>query len=516
HWAARLPHADGRVGTYGPSYLGIDQLLLAGAVGRHSPLKAVFPMVSANDIYRDTSFMGGLLDFEFSETYLGLTGILNTTNPISDTASDPALLSSLASIEADHANGLASYHAATTANILTGGDEAYDGSYWQARNPQNVLKRIVANHIPAYLIGGEFDLFQNGEPLNFAGLQNAWAHRSDTVPMRAGQRTTGRYQLIDGPWEHLNGSSVDVDPLELEWFDTWLKHEKTGMARTRTPLHYYDLGSGQFDEASTYPFTGSTPTRLYFGAGGALNTSPPSAGATGVPIPGIPTVSSVTGKLLGAAAPSLGASDTLAWSPSGAACGRPIDQWSMGGLSVPAGSAGLLAPCANDDRLSQAGPWATTYTSAPFAHPETVAGPITATVYASSTTPETELVAELEDVTPNGSSYPLTEGALLGSLRAVNQSRSWTAHGLTIFPYHPYTQASAQPVKPGAMTAYEIQIFPTLATIATGDRLRLTLSTTDAPHLTPLPGQLPKLAGGVYTISRSAAAPSSLTVEMLK
>src|SRR5579875_3097527 len=49
NWAAHLPHSDGRVGTYGPSYLGIDQLLLAGAVGRHSPLKAIFPMVPAND-----------------------------------------------------------------------------------------------------------------------------------------------------------------------------------------------------------------------------------------------------------------------------------------------------------------------------------------------------------------------------------------------------------------------------------------------------------------------------------
>ena len=80
-WAAHLPHSDGRVGTYGPSYLGIDQLLLAGAVGPHSPLKAIFPMVSANDIYRDTSFMGGLLDFEFDETYLGLTAGTNTSQP---------------------------------------------------------------------------------------------------------------------------------------------------------------------------------------------------------------------------------------------------------------------------------------------------------------------------------------------------------------------------------------------------------------------------------------------------
>ena len=41
---------------------------------------------------------------------------------MTDTVSDPALLADLAGIEADHANGLASYHAAQTANILTGGD----------------------------------------------------------------------------------------------------------------------------------------------------------------------------------------------------------------------------------------------------------------------------------------------------------------------------------------------------------------------------------------------------------
>lgn len=136
-------------------------------------------------------------------------------------------------------------------------------------------------------------------------------------------------------------------------------------------------------------------------------------------------------------------------------------------------------------------------------------------MYASSTTPETQLVAELEDVTPSGTSYPLTEGALLGSLRTVDQSRSWTAGGMTVLPYHPYTQASAQPVTPGAVTEYQIEIFPTLATIGAGDRLRLTLSTTDTPHLTPLPQQLPRLAGGIYAIKRDAASPSSLTAELI-
>lgn len=306
--------------------------------------------------------------------------------------------------------------------------------------------------------------------------------------MNPGQQTTGRYQLLVGPWEHINGSSVDVDPLELEWFDTWLKHEDTGMATTPGPLHYYDLGSGQFDETTTYPFTAAQPARFYLGAGNALTPTPPPRNAT---------------------------SDTMIWSPVGSPCGRPVEQWAMGGISIPTNAAGILAPCVNDDRLSQLGPWTVSYTSAPFSRPEAVAGPITATIYAGSTTPETELVAEVEGVTPDGSSYPLTEGALLGSLRAVDQSRSWSADGMTVLPYHPYTQASAKGVTPGAMTEYQIEIFPTLATIGAGDRLRLTLSTADTPHLTPGPSQLPGLIGGIYSITRSAKAPSSLTVELV-
>lgn len=487
-WAAHLPNSTGVVGTYGPSYLGIDQMLLAGAVGKNSPLKAIFPMVAANDIYRDTAFMGGLVDFEFGETYLGLTGALNTANPVGDAASDPQLLGDLAGIETDHANGLASYHAASTANILAGGDEDYDGTYWQQRNPANVLSKIVANGIPAYLVGGEFDLFQNGEPLNYAGLQNAYAGRPTTAPMASGQHVTGRYQLLDGPWEHLNGSSVDVDPLELEWFDTWLKHEPTGMGSTPTPLHYYDLGTGAFQETTTYPFTQATPATYYFGAGGTLTTARPTAATAG--------------------------SDQVVWSPTGAPCGRPVDQWSMGAVSITASEAGVLAPCVDADNLTQAGPWSTTYSTAPLARPATLAGPITATVYAAANTPQTEWVAEVEIVTPNGTSYPLTEGALLGSLRATTPARTWTSDGATIYPYHPYTQASASPVTPGATEKYEIQVFPTLATIPAGDQLRVTISTTDAPHLVPIPAQLQQLAGGVYDIQRTPVAPSSLTVEL--
>lgn len=491
HWAARLAHSSGVVGTYGASYLGINQLLLAGAIGQHSPLKAIFPVVSANDIYRDTSFMGGILDNEFDTAYLGLTGALNTSNPLTDALSSPpqnaAAAGELANVEADHAAGLASYHAAFTTETESGGATAYDGAYYQARNPRNVLPNIVANGIPAYLVGGEFDIFQRGEPLNYAELQNLWAGRPATAPMVAGQKVTGRYQLIDGPWEHLNGSSVDVDQLELEWFDTWLKGERTGMGATPTPLHYYDLGTDKFAETTTYPFTGATPTRMYFGAGTLSATPPRTSGA-----------------------------DTIAWTGAGSPCGRPVDQWSMGPISIAAQAVGATAPCAEGDRSTQSPPISTTYTTAPFPAARTLAGPISATVYASATTTDTEWVVEVEDVAPDGTSRPLTEGALLGSFRAVDKASSWTSpDGGYLLPYHPYTQASARTVVPGQVTRYDIEVFPTFDTIAQGHSLRVTVSSVDTPHLQPIPSQVANLIGGVYQIQRSPQAPSAIEVSLI-
>jgi putative CocE/NonD family hydrolase len=488
-WAARLPHADGRVGMYGPSYLGINQLLVAGNIGRGSPLKAIFPMVAANDIYRDTSFMGGLIDSEFDEAYLGLTGGANLAYPVADAAgappASPGDAGQLAGVEADHAAGTVSYHVGFSAATLAGGPTAYEGQYWQARDPGSLLPAIVANGIPAYLVGGEFDLFQRGEPLNYAGLQNAYDHRPATGPMVPGQPVTGRYQLIDGPWEHLNGSSVDVDVLELAWFDQWLKGEPTSVGSTTTPLHYYDLGTGRWVETTTYPFTGTAPQRLYLGAG-TLTAGAPTRASAGA--------------------------DSLAWTGTGSPCSRPVDQWSMGALTISAAAVGVTAPCASNDEPSSDNPaTSATYTSAPLTHPERIAGPMSATLYATATTAETEWVVEVEDVAPDGTATPLTEGALLGSLRAVDPGRSWmTADGGYLIPYHPYTQSSAQAVVPGRITRYDVEIFPTFATIPAGHSIRVTVSTADSPHLSPTTPEGANLAGGLYSLLRTPTAPSFL------
>ncbi len=498
NWSAQLPHSDGRVGLYGASYLGINQLLTVGQLGPNSPVKAIFPVISANELYRDTAFDGGLLDAEFGALYVGLTGTLNVVNPLAENPADP--LDTLL-VELQHVANLTSFDLPLLLDTTFAGDQAYDGSYWQARSPAGALATVVRDHVPAYLVGGWYDLFQRGEPLNFSGLQNALAGRSVYAPMSPSQTPSGRYQLLMGPWYHLTAATQDFDPTMLAWFDRWLKSEQTGIDQTSTPAHLYLLGANRYVDESQWPPASLKPTTWYFGAGRS----------------GSAPLSQNDGTLSQSAPSASTGSDQVDVVPADAQCSRELDQWSMGAFETLAGPTNPNSdPCANNDALTEAGPGSLTYTSAPFAQDQVIGGPIDATVYATSTRPDTELVATLEGVAPDGTATPITTGALLGSLRAVDSSRSWTApDGKYLLPYHPYTQASKQAVPTGALglsagpvTRYDIEIRPTFAQLAAGHRLRLTLTTSDLPTLLPTAPDTLNIIGGVYQVQHNSSAAS--------
>ncbi|HEX7355828.1 MAG TPA: CocE/NonD family hydrolase [Mycobacteriales bacterium] len=507
-WCAHLPRSNGNVGLFGGSYFGINQFLTAAAVGPHSHLKAIFPEVAGKDVYRDTAFFGGAFDAEFGAIFLGGTAEDNLVQPPQETAKasspDPG---DTAGVELQHAGGVAAFQGAMAANLATGGDETYDGAYWLARSPQTMLQRIVDNHIPAFMVGGWYDLFQRGEPLNYSGLQNAYDGRPVTAPMLPDQKVTGRYQLIMEPRYHLTccvppSAAIDDNAVQLAWFDQFLRGENTGITDTTHPLHVYELGGGGYVDARTYPFAEATPTTLYLGAGPSGSTAPSTNDGT-----------------LGASRPTNATgADTVLFTGASEPCDRQTEQWAAGTPDVGLQAAGLGDdPCASNDILKQAGPGSLTYTTAPFARDEVVAGPVDVTVYATSTAPDTYLEATLEDV-PAGkaaTSTPLTAGALLGSLRAVDRARSWYApSGAPVLPYHPYTQSSQTPVPVGAVTRFDIEVFPTFAEIHAGDRLRLTITTSDSPHVLFTPAQLAHLAGGVYGVQRNAAASSFVEVPL--
>lgn len=514
NWAAHLPQSNGEVGLFGESYMGINQFQTVAAAGKASPIKAMFPIIAGNDIYADTVTQGGIPDTEFDATYIALLSGLNLTNPALEPLVEAAssgntqvLALGLLGLSPDvvaHSQVLVDF-LKEALSIETGqGPQAYDGPYWAARSPAGDLPAVVADHIPAFLVGGWNDLFESGEPMNYVGLQNLSDGRPQTAAMTPGQAITPRYQLLMGPWQHVTtGTGVNISALELEWFDTWLLGEQTPLSTTTTPLHL-DIrnsgpGTGSWVDAADWPLPNATPASYYFGAG--------RSGTDGV--------SQNDGTLSPSAPTSGSGSDEVLWTGATSPCDVQTDQWGAGALALGFQSVRTNDPCDLNDVTLGAGPGSLVYTSAPFTSPEVLAGPIDATLYVTSVTTDTELAATVEAVSPTGESLPMSSGALLGSMRALDASSTWTtSSGAMLRPVHPLTQASAQPVVPGQVTRQDIQVFPTMTELPAGWRLRVTITTGDTPHLFPSLAQAPHLFGGIYNVQRNAATPSSVTVPL--
>jgi putative CocE/NonD family hydrolase len=487
-WASTLPNANGRVGMFGISYLAINQLFTAAAVGPGSPLKAIFPVMAANDFYRDVAAMGGAPHLPAVRGYGAVFALLNVVNPTLEFFTPGGH-------ERPRAGGLAAvrqrgkdqrgYFGPLTADVRAGGDAAYDGPLWDGMRPDRVLAEIAANDVAGLLVGGWHDAFQRGAPLNYAALQNASVGRPAGAPMQPGQPVTDRIRLMMGPWYHVSGyDGLRLQDLQLRWFDHWLKDDADA-AISGPPFTFQAIGDSRWYHTREYPIPEATPTRLYLSQGGRL-------------VSDAPTDQSMA---------------ALTYRSRGPMSGRSLEQWSLGLNSFAAAAAGGRTRYDQDNRRMQRG--ALSYTTEAFDSPVLLAGPITLHVQLTADTTETLLVAHLDDVAPEGVNRPLSQGALLGSHRELDPDRTWQLpDGTVLRPHHISTRPAVRAVEPGEMTGYDIEIFPTAAMIAPGHRLRLTLTTYDFPHLVPTAPARRALAGGTYRLHQGGSAPSFLVVPL--
>ncbi|MGH3552731.1 MAG: CocE/NonD family hydrolase [Mycobacterium sp.] len=487
-WASTLPNANGRVGLFGISYLAVNQLFTAAAIGPDSPLKAIFPVMAARDFFRDAAAMGGVPHLRTARAYGATYRLLNVLNPTLE-------LLTRGGHPRPRAGGFAAvrqrgrdqqrYFRPMIADAIAGGETAYDGPFWHPMRPGAVLPNIAANGVAVFLVGGWHDAFQRGAPLNYAALQNAFAGRPDESPMQPGQPVSDRVRLLMGPWYHVSDhDGLNLTALQLRWFDHWLKDDPAA-AITGSPFTFQAIGSSQWFHAREYPLAAATPTRFHLAQSGRLtgDCSPHETVAT------------------------------LNYVGRGPFAGRSFEQWSLGMNSFFATQRGRRIRYDQDNRRLQRR--ALTYTTEPFTAPTLVAGPITLTVHATATTTETLWVAHLDDVAPDGISRPLTQGALLGSHRALDPARTWyLPDGTVLRPHHFSTRSAVQPVVPGEVTRYDIEIFPTAALIAPAHRLRLTLTTYDFPHLVPTKPARRALTGGSYLLRQGGPTASYILIPL--
>ena len=244
-WAAHLESSSGKVGLTGCSYSGVAQYFTANSLSVNSPVKAMAPFCTDSNFYRDLTAFGGI-PTQFIAAVRALTPPGVDDNP----SADPF-------IETMISQGT--------------GDNAYYNDYWESLNVTRFMPKIVSLGIPILNETGWYDLFPGGNIDATLAAQNYVGHHALDQPLRSGNATSGRYQAIVGPWIHGEHTGDTLQPILLEWFDTWLKGKATGIADTTKPLHLYVIGTNRWIDSATYPLTDRATT--FHLSPGALNVN---------------------------------------------------------------------------------------------------------------------------------------------------------------------------------------------------------------------------------------------------
>jgi len=483
-WAAHQPWANGKAGLLGASYLAINQLLTMEQPDAPSEVKAIFPVVPMSDGYRDVTYHGGNLDFAFIPPWLSLVTALGAPPGSQAGDGDPNDFVDGVGVAAQHIANVASFQAPTVVDSTTGGTKAYDGAYYESISP---LWRIGRVKVPTFIVGGEFDIFQRGEPMLYNALSG---------PAK---------RLIIGPWIHLEGSTAstlpadgipDLKTLQLQWFDQYLRGMNTGEAQ-QPRVEQYELkgtDASHFVPSASYPIAPVTPQNLYL--------EPGTSGSA----------SSLNDGVLGTAPPTAPGSDTLPYVPTGTPCSRTTFQWG----DASATQAGIgNAPCETDERPNEV--QELTYSTPALAKPETINGPINVHLIAESPLQRNApFTVRVTDVAPDGTSTQISAGWLLASLRAteVRSPVTLSVDGVPLRVFHPFTPASEQPV-PSTPTAYDIEVFPTFATFQAGHRIRLDVGSGDMPHMMLNVPHGAQSAGTVFLVDRNPDNPSYVSLPLV-
>ena len=455
-WASGQPVCNGKVGTWGASFMGITQLY-TGA-WQHPAHKAIFAIVPMADAYRDIVMSGGQVNIGFIPLWMGLVSALGVV-PTEDSASAEGFQHYL-TVTGEHVvSAVTNFQVPTIANVVTGQENNYDNAFWRTRSP---IEQIENVKVPTFIVGGLNDIFQRGEPLLYEELKD---------------HTTAK--LLLGPWQHIDGSSgaglprdgvPDLNTLALKWFDRWLKDEPNGAEAFPNVTQYY-YGAERYASSSDWPHPQLQPQRWYL------------RGDASVADAGLKTT-----------LPDSEESSVILQNPAGGICSNSTAQWTAGLL----GAASLNQGCFADNRLNEV-PEAT-FTTDEMATDMAINGPIQANLWLSTTSLDANVVVRITDVAPDGSSRELTNGILTASMRGVNQARSRKVNGIMLQPWHPFEATSELPVTPLAPMLLNVEVFPSSFVIKQGHRLRVSIGASDFPHGLPPVPNLVQSALGALTI----------------
>jgi len=440
-WLARQPFADGKVGMFGASYMGATQWL--AATQAPPSLKAMVPSITASDYHNGWTYQGGAFALYFNVSWTMIS--LGLARLIREREENPAASEELATVmeSIDHMCDRMDFMPLREFPMFRAGapyffdwlEHPYYDDYWRKLCIEEYHDKIA---VPTLNIGGWYDIFQGGTIRNHLGMR---AHGASEAARSS--------RLMLGPWSHglplqsLVGQvdmgfrsspvSVDLDGMQLDFFDGWLKG-KQNVAAAGAPVRIYVMGLNQWREEKEWPLPGTEWRRYYLHSRGRAN----SAYGDGA---------------LSTEAPGSEPPDSFLYNPL-----DPVPTRG-GGLCCYANA---LAGGAFDQSMVEHRADVLVYSTEPLAENVEVTGPITLTLYASSSASDTDFTGKLVDVDQNGFARNLTDGIIRARVRE--------------------SQSEPKLINPGKVYEFTIDMWSTSNLFKAGHRIRLEVSSSNFPR----------------------------------
>jgi hypothetical protein len=250
--------------------------------------------------------------------------------------------------------------------------------------------------------------------------------------------------MVIGPWGHgpsQKYGALDFGPeanvealaLQLRWYDYWLKGIDNGLS-SEPPVKLFVMGRNEWVYEREYPLARTQYRPLYLASGGAANSSRGDGRLRWEKPTGAPTPDRFRYDP-DDPVPSLGGNNC---------CGTP----------TPAGPM--------DQRPIEGRRDVLVYDSDVLSEELEATGPVKVVLFASSDAVDTDFVAKLVDVHPDGSSYNMAEGVLRARYRES--------------PSRP------KPLTPGQVYRLEIDLVGTSVAFRPGHRIRIHVTSSHFPQ----------------------------------
>ena len=442
-WAAAQAWSNGNVGMYGASYVGATQWLAAASRPPH--LKAIAPTVTASNYHDGWTYQGGAFELGFNMSWTLLQLTLANFKNVSGVQDVPRerrgqLMHAVDNMtegfdflptkdfpELD--SGLAKYYYDWLAH------PDFD-EYWQKLCIEDRHSEI---EVPAMHTGGWYDIFLGGTIRNYLGMKESGANET----ARSGQR------LVIGPWAHgARGSTMvgrhyfgimadpaatDIDGMHLRWFDHWLNDGKNGITE-EAPVRIFVMGDDVWREEQEWPLARAQESKYYLHSGGKANSTNGDGS-------------------LGTDCPQAEPPDVFLYNPAdpvpttgGALCCNPY----------------YAANGAYDQNEVEERQDVLVYSTPPLERDVEVTGPVTVTLWASTSATDTDFTAKLVDVCENGCARNLTDGIIRARYRD--------------------SMSNPTLLEPGRAYCYEIDLWATSNVFKAGHRIRLEISSSNFPR----------------------------------